>query len=203
MQEGLDNWSSREEASSQNTRDFLKSLDEKYALSDSEYSFTNLVTKVKEAGLRIVAIDSSIAAKAGAHSSQPTNAKSRIKAMNYVAEKVMKADEGKREGKYIVLTGQDHGTLLRNSPIPGISELMQCPFLIVADAETDREPDIILNPLDPYQLGYLNIANSVHAILTMSTPTAKTDNRPFIRRHRISTTSNLTAEYSSPRRSTL
>lgn len=167
-QQELDDWFEQRIAIPVDTTEFLNRLDEKYGLFPP-YSFTDLVYKAHEAGIRVIAIDSSASAIAGNHyeiaQSCISSAKQRIKALNFKAIQIMKE---RITGKYIVLTGTDHGsTTLTYEKIPGISELMQCPFVIISDSSEYKIPGVRLRPEMPYDLGYRNKPGTVHAIIVL------------------------------------
>ena len=89
--------------------------------------------------------------------------------MNFEAQKTIK--EQAQECRYIVLTGVDHGSTLRTSKeIPGVSELVKCPLLIVCDASDIIPAKVILDPPSPYQLGYLNEPGTIHAMIAIDAP---------------------------------
>ena len=148
---------------------FLEDLDARYGLSEP-YTYTNLVLQAKRADIRVVGIDTSESAIAGNPSNMalPSHISKtqRVKAMNFEAQKTIR--EQSQGCRYIVLTGVDHGSTLRTSKeIPGISELVQCPFLIIANASDLDPAKVIHNPSSPYQLGYLNEPGTVHAFISV------------------------------------
>lgn len=167
-QQELDDWFEQRITNPVDTTEFLSRLDEKYRLF-LPYSFTELVYKAHEVGIRVIAIDSSASAIAGNHcetaQSYVSSAKQRIKALNFKAIQIMTE---RISGKYIVLTGTDHGsTTLTYEKIPGISELMQCPFVIISDSSEYKIPGVRLRPEVPYDLGYRNKPGTVHAIIVL------------------------------------
>ena len=137
MQKDLDKWFTGESADlSPSTTQFLEKLDKKYHLP-SLYSFTSLIKSAKEAGIRIVAIDSPISAVAGCHPDLPMDTEERNLGMNYTAKQIM--DKEVKEGKYIVLTGANHGSKIRTlKGLAWISELMQCLLVIVSILHTAK-----------------------------------------------------------------
>lgn len=100
----------------------------------SPYSYLDLVIAAKEAGIRTVCMDTSISMYAPSYVADYYNPKRRLKAMNYVAKKII--DHEKGSGKYIALMGRNHATTYRYKNkynVPGMSSLLQCPCLVVED----------------------------------------------------------------------
>ncbi len=175
-QQELDDWFKGRIAIPIETTEFLKRLDETYKLS-FPYSFTELVYKAHEAGLRIVALDSSASSIAGNHvgiaQSYLLSAKQKIKAKNFTAIDIMEKErkEGRLEENVIVLTGVDHGSTTQTyEKIPGISELMKYPFLIISDSSEQKTPGVRLRPEAPYDFAYRNKPGTVHAIIVVEKP---------------------------------
>ncbi|MBS0651956.1 MAG: hypothetical protein JSR39_00345 [Verrucomicrobia bacterium] len=167
MQQDLDDWfEGRTACLPIHVTQFLEDLDRKYGLC-SPYSYTGLVARAKEVGIRIIGFDTQAAAIAGCHPNIPMNKEKRVLAINYQAKKII---EESKQGLFIVLTGVDHGSTLRHSKIPGISELIHCPFLIVSDSTEYKKPQVHLHPPSPIQLGYDNEEDTVHAVIVLENP---------------------------------
>jgi hypothetical protein len=167
MQKDLDDWFEGSTACLQiHITQFLEDLDLKYSLC-YPYSYTGLVMRAKEVGVRIVGFDTQAAAIAGCHPIIPMNKEKRVLVINYQAKQII--DELK-QGMFIVLTGVDHGSTLRHSKIPGISELIHSPFLIVSDSTEYKKAQVYLHPPSPIQLGYDNEEGTVHAVIVLEKP---------------------------------
>jgi len=167
MQKDLDDWfEGRTDCLPIHITQFLEDLDRKYGLCPP-YSYMGLVLRAKEAGVRIVGFDTQAAAIAGCHPNIPMNKEKRVLVVNYQAKKII--DESK-QGLFVVLTGTDHGSTLRHSKIPGVSELIHCPFLIVSDSTEYKKPQVYLHPPSPILLGYDNKEDTVHAVIVLESP---------------------------------
>lgn len=173
MQKELDQWveNDNQELAPQ-TAYFLKKLDKKYRLV-APYSYAGLIQCAKKEKIRIVAIDSPVSAVAGCHPDLPLDLEKRILGLNYTAKQIMNKEIG--QGKAVILTGADHGSTLKNSNVPGLSELMQWPFIIISDASKYKPPGAHLKPSSPSDLRYKNSDGSVHGIFVISKPTSPND----------------------------
>jgi len=140
----------------------LAQLDSRFSLKPP-YTYTNLVCKAKEAGIRIVAIDTSVSAVAGSSNSRPLNVPQRILALNYVSEGIMRKETF---GKFIAFIGAKHGARLVEYPtIPGIAELMQCPFVLVKKVCKSSKCSVVNNVLN-----YERELDYVHSVISLFTP---------------------------------
>lgn len=113
-------------------REALRVKDEGCRLS-GPYTYTNLVRKAKEEGIRIVGLDTDLAYEAGGTLSTYEQTLERVQALNYLAEKIIRYEKGK--GKYVVFVGSLHGTSVNteNGRILGLADLLQIPLMIAND----------------------------------------------------------------------
>ncbi len=102
------------------------------------YTYKALVRKAKSVGIRIVGIDTSVSRDAtdieGLENRFTWN---RLKAMNYVAQKIIKHE--KCAGKYLVFLGLAHGSQTQRPEVskpspPGVATLLQIPFFVIEDS---------------------------------------------------------------------
>lgn len=130
----------------------LKSLDARYRLYHKDaphieklfmekYGFSGLVRAAKEAGIRIVGIDTTTSYAAGYESFGGSQGVDRTKALNFVAEDIIKKEKG--DGKFVVLIGNTHGW--ENNGVPGVAQLLKCPFFCIADAEETEKEEVQVN----------------------------------------------------------
>lgn len=114
---------------------YLNSLNNGYMLQvNPKYNFTEVVRAAKEAGIRIVAIDTTVSYLAGSTDKEGVTEEGtadRYKAMNFVAVNIMK--EESKGGKFIALMGSGHVGNEKEG-IPGIADLMGCPSVVIEDA---------------------------------------------------------------------
>lgn len=136
---------------------YLEALDGGQSLTHP-YTYTEIVRRAKEVGIRIVAIDTSVS-----HGTKETKGiygierpellesfENRLKAMNYVAEQIIRHEKG--PGKFIAFMGSHHAPTLHYkeieyedeedsylSPnekfIPGLADLLRCPFIHISDVK--------------------------------------------------------------------
>jgi hypothetical protein len=114
---------------------YLNEIDRLNKLT-GDYTYTALVRKAKQAGIRVVGFDTGAARMAyfgGFSSSLMAGPIHRLQAMNYAAFAIIRHEKGK--GKYLVLTGAYHGSTqtIGDKTIPGLSELLQCPYMLIGD----------------------------------------------------------------------
>lgn len=95
------------------------------------YSFKNVLIAAKKAGIRVVGIDNRPA-------SLINESDNRRKGMNFVSGKIM-ADTLKLypNAKFAALMGAGHLNTSKDQTYPGISELMECPSIYVANGPVD------------------------------------------------------------------
>lgn len=103
-------------------------------ISRAPYTLMSIVRSAKEAGIRIVGIDSSIAAGAGFDPISGTSGPVRWKAMNYTAQQVIQKEKG--SGKYVALFGNSHGSNMHTNSevVPGLANLLKVPFFCLEDS---------------------------------------------------------------------
>lgn len=108
------------------------------------YTFMALVRRAKAAGIRVVGIDTSLSYGAGYSTYDGRHGSDRMKAMNYVAQQIIKYEKG--AGKYIALIGSSHGSSLLNEDrsTAGVAELLQCPFIVIEDS-TNKTTHVEVN----------------------------------------------------------
>lgn len=149
----------------------LKYLDKIHSLPYS-YSYLYLAQTAKRFKIRLVAIDTSSSSIAGTSTNSVLKVNDRILALNYKAQKIIHSELKKCPEPYIILTGSNHGSRLKDSKIPGLSELLQCPFLILGDTTPIKnEPITHVNPKNLKEVGYKrHHTNTVHAIGVMQKP---------------------------------
>lgn len=115
---------------------YLDELDDGHNVKSKQYNFKQLVIAAKEAGLRIVAIDTTVSYYCGngSFSRIVDNGilQERYKAMNYVATQIMEAELAKNPGKFVAFMGNAH--LSTCEGIKGVAELMHCPSLNIEDS---------------------------------------------------------------------
>lgn len=117
----------------------LTDADDTYGFT-APYSYRELVRAAKAAGIRIVGIDTSLSYDLG-NFENTLEGDERIKAMNSVAQKIIRYEASRSGGKYIVHLGGAHGPTLEADSgyaVPGLADLLQCPFIMVQDDEKDE-----------------------------------------------------------------
>ncbi len=100
------------------------------------YTYKALVRKAKSLGIRIVGIDTQAAAATIEGLGEEHINSNRRKAMNYVAQKIIKHEKG--DGKYLVFLGAAHGSQTLHegeteAASPGVATLLQIPFFVIDD----------------------------------------------------------------------
>lgn len=88
--------------------------------------FKELVIAAKEAGIRIVALDTTASYQSGM-TLYGAEGSERMEAMNYTAYEIMQKEKG--SGKFIAFVGSAHTST--HLGVPGLREIMDCPSLIV------------------------------------------------------------------------
>jgi len=104
---------------------YLQKQDRGQRVSDEENGFYALVKAAVEAGIRVVAIDSSVSY------SEKTN---RIPALNYLSQKIINHEKG--EGKWIAFVGGAH--LTNYDSTMGIANIMGQPSVMVINGDQDE-----------------------------------------------------------------
>ncbi|HAB98630.1 MAG TPA: hypothetical protein DCE71_02260 [Parachlamydiales bacterium] len=143
----------------------LKKLDQKYHISSPDTYFS-VVKKAVDAGLRVVALDTKASFYAGSNCCDFDE--SRISVFNYQAFEIIEQERG--SGNFLILTGVNHGSQLRGSLIPGLSEMLQCAFVIVKDVRFAQEPTVLNQPTSKElrERLYRHEEGSVHSIIALS-----------------------------------
>jgi hypothetical protein len=94
---------------------------------DKDYNFVELVRLAKEAGIRVVAIDSEDAYTSG--DSNINNGNTRYKTLNFLANEIIKREAG--DEKWVALIGEAHLETLKG--VPGIADITGTTSLHVYD----------------------------------------------------------------------
>jgi hypothetical protein len=130
-----------------------------------KYNYVEIVKAAKEAGIRIVGIDTSVSYAVAADDHlgvRESRSADRYKAMNFVAAKIMKHEA--KGGKFIAFMGAAHVGYSEN--VPGVSELIGIPSLVIEDGEKgSSSTKLSLNVPN-----YLGIVKHVGACLEMPRP---------------------------------
>src|SRR5262249_52825115 len=106
-----------------------------------DVGLTNLLTRARQAGIRVVGIDDAAARQ---DRTSPTFGSDRVRKMNILAEAIIRRDRVGQEGKYIVLVGRKHanthayeyvGPYDARVPagIPGLAQLLNVPAVSVSE----------------------------------------------------------------------
>lgn len=129
-------------------KNYLKLLDSRHKLDSDNYSFTQLVLEAKKQGIKIIPIDTvaSYSTNSQVHLGNNKAIRERYLMMNYYAakqiEKYKQHDSSLK--KYIVYCGSGH-VKSQIEDVPGMSEIIGCPALVVEDLK-GREEIICINP---------------------------------------------------------
>ncbi|MES2962233.1 MAG: membrane-targeted effector domain-containing toxin [Pseudomonadota bacterium] len=107
---------------------------------DQEYNFVELVRSAKEAGIRVVAIDSEDAYISG--DSNIDNGNTRYKTLNFLANEIIKREAGDK--KWMALIGEAHLETLKG--VPGIADITGAISLHIYDKckiknDEQKEPE--------------------------------------------------------------
>lgn len=104
----------------------------RFSKINPDYNYTKLVRAAKEAGIKIVGLDTTVSYTAGSTDKlgvKVVGTPSRYKAMNFVAADIMKKTS--KGGKFIALMGSGHVGFCEN--VPGVADIVGCPSLIIED----------------------------------------------------------------------
>ncbi len=99
---------------------------------DTRYDYLALVQAAKAAGIRIVALDTTVCHTGKPYRLDPIP---RLTMLNYIAEKIIRHEKG--PGKYVALMGGDHISSHRPADkpyIPGVADLCRCPTLAIEES---------------------------------------------------------------------
>jgi hypothetical protein len=143
---------------------YLKSLDEGHEVKDKDLknnknagTFVNVVKAAKENGIRIIVIDSEATYAVGRADKisdlrgDDGSTAERYRVMNIsMLERFKQYDDG---GKYIAFVGSGHASTSHD--VPGVSELLGCPNLIVHDVDDDHPVATFESDVD-YEKGTKN-----------------------------------------------
>lgn len=102
----------------------------------SKHSFTAVLEAAKQAGMRVIALDT-----AQTYATSTASDDSRIKVMNYYAAEKIRLS--KPEGKWVAFVGSAHATTYEG--IPGLAQLSGVRSLIVDDSGVKSRPQIATN----------------------------------------------------------
>lgn len=109
---------------------YLRELDAS-GRKDSSLSYANLVIAAKKAGIRIVALDTTVSSLAGHTDRTGTNdVRDRLMAMNYTAVEIIRREAG--IDKYVALMSSQH--VGDNDKVPGVANVLQIPSVVITDA---------------------------------------------------------------------
>jgi len=105
-------------------------------------SFFDLVQAAKKAGIRIVAIDTTVSYNCGVESKVGViSDQNRYIAMNTVATIIINREQKKDPGKYIALMGSGHVAMINNGEttgVPGVAELLQVPSFVIFEMQKEE-----------------------------------------------------------------
>jgi hypothetical protein len=122
--------------------------------------YIEVICAAKKAGVRIVAIDTTMITKFSA-------LEERVSKMNYVAKKII--DHEKGSGKYVALMGAAHGSRY-NAGVPGVAELLQCPLILIEDLKSGETAETIQVNLRDYQPEENISLEHVHVLIKKAVP---------------------------------
>lgn len=104
-------------------------------------TFTMVVKKAKEHGIRVIAIDSEATYQLGVENSfgqMDNKDNDRIKAMNIaMLERYNEYNDGE---KFLVFVGSAHVSTYLN--VPGVSDLLGCPNIVIHDAANEQQATV-------------------------------------------------------------
>ena len=132
---------------------FLESMSARFFLHDKRYNFKTVIESAKAAGIRVVALDTTVSYNMGTdpHSFGVVNSESRYKSMNFVANTIIQRE--KKEGKFIALMGSGHAGCTQG--VPGVSNLLAIPSVVVEGID---------EPLDKLTLNVRNFKKGIRHI---------------------------------------
>ena len=118
---------------------YLKKLDKEHELK-GEGTFTNIVLTAKKLGIRVIAVDSEATYRVGADNTtedlinEKKNTIERYQVMNmFMLERFRQYNQGE---KYVFFGGSGHVATCYD--VPGISELLGCPNLVIHSLEEEQ-----------------------------------------------------------------
>jgi hypothetical protein len=114
----------------------------------SNFGYTAMIKSAIQANIRVVAVDTEVSYTSfqeglNSHKKQ----QDRYKTMNYQVNKIIDTEKG--QGKWIAFVGSAHSTTCKE--IPGISELLDVPSIVVEDVRQNKKTGIVLHPKDHAQ----------------------------------------------------
>lgn len=123
---------------------FLNDLSKRQRNTHNKYNFTEVVRAAKEAGIRVVAIDTTVSYLCGTNERDGVHdSKKRYEAMNFTAAAIIQKERG--DGKFVALMGSAHvGT---TEGVPGVGNIMGCPNMVIEDAEEKESISFNVNNL--------------------------------------------------------
>lgn len=124
---------------------YLNLLDTEHGLSGTA-TFTQVVKSAKENGIRIIAIDTEATYGLALRETlgdlgDDSASKMRYKAMNQAM--VERYEENNDGGKFIAFVGNAHVSTMKG--IPGLSDVLDCPNVVIADLDEATEETIAQN----------------------------------------------------------
>lgn len=120
-----------------------------------------MVIAAKEAGIRIVGIDTTVSYLAGTTDKKgltDEGSADRYRAMNFAATSIMRAEAG--NGKYIALMGE--ANVGSTEGVPVVADMLGVPSVVVADSDKIVAPQLAVN-VSNYQAA----VKQVGALLTL------------------------------------
>ncbi|MEM1282977.1 MAG: membrane-targeted effector domain-containing toxin [Chlamydiota bacterium] len=114
---------------------YLRKLDCRHGKSSEESIFLSLIRKAHQVGIDVVPIDTSLSFACGKHRKLGVRSiEDRVKAMNFVATRIIEEEQKKVPGKYVALMGITH-LVEYIEDVPGVSELLGVPSLLFQDGK--------------------------------------------------------------------
>ena len=107
-----------------------------FGQAPSRYGFVDLVKAAKDAGIKVVPLDT-----AATYSASEQDGDLRIRVMNFYAAERIRLEEP--PGKWVAFVGSAHAT--RYQGVPGLDELTGTRSLIVDDFGSDKRPKVTTN----------------------------------------------------------
>ena len=119
----------------------LDSLDYGFRIVDRSHGFKALLKKAQEHGIQVIPIDTAASRLCGWDQKDGiVDQETRLAAMNFVAQGIMKDWESKSKGKWVALMGACHATT--NGKVKGMSELLGAPAVIVENDSKIKESQL-------------------------------------------------------------
>jgi hypothetical protein len=135
MQEDLDNYFKNADLKMPKRLEiYLDGLDKGNGINHLKWNFKEIIKAAKEAGIRIVAIDTEASYMCGNSFRDGASGPDRMYGLNYQALQIIQKEKGK--DKYIVFVGSAH--VSKSYGVPGLSEILNLPNLVISDAKESR-----------------------------------------------------------------